>query len=573
MSKIKSKMKQKKFSNPLNIKKILRPQKLKKITPKKIWRWLSYASIGLIILIIFMFAWFAKDLPTPEKIASRTASQSTKIYDRTGQILLYETGEQKRTIVKSDQISENLKDATVSIEDANFYKHHGFDLRAILVAVYEKVTGKTTRTRGASTITQQYVKNALLTSNRSVTRKIKELILSIELEVMYSKDEILTMYLNEIPYGNNIAGAEAAAQSYYGKPASDLSIAQAATLASIPNAPTYYSPYGTHTIELVQRKNYIIEKMQSLSKITTEEAEEAKNIDSTTVGDIIRPRKDTMLAPHFAMYVIEQAANQFGEEVIQKEGLKIITTLDYEKQQLSEQAIDGVESKLAGYGASNAALVSINPGTGEILSMVGSIDYFNTEIDGNVNVADSLRQPGSSFKPFTYAELFKSKEYSPASILWDLQTDFGGGYIPRNYNGQFEGPVTIRYALANSLNIPAVKAMSLANIDNVLKTVEEMGITSLTERERYGLSLVLGSGEIKPVEMAGGYGVFAANGVKHDLKSIIKIVNSENKTIYEYNQKEDTGRQVLDPQIAYEISSILCDNQARSSHFGSRSSL
>lgn len=558
--------------NPLNIRKILSPRK-EKLSWKKVGRYALYVLIGFVFIVAAMFAWYSKDLPTPSKIASRAATQSTKIYDRTGQTLLYETGEQKRTIVKSDQISDNLKEATISVEDANFYKHHGFDPKAIFAAVWSRVAHRSNSRGGASTITQQYVKNALLDSNYSLTRKIKELILSIELEIMYDKDEILTMYLNEIPYGGNTAGAEAAARMYYGVSAKDLTLAQAATLAAIPQAPTYYSPYGTHTQNLIYRRNYVLQRMVDSKYITQDQADAAKKEDTTTLGTVIKPRKDNMLAPHFAMYVIEQAVDEFGEEKIQKEGLKIITTLDMDKQKIAEESVTGGVAKINKYGASNAALTAVDPNTGQVLAMVGSIDYYNTEIDGNVNVADSSRQPGSSFKPFAYATAFKKKEYSPAKIIYDVKTDFGGGYVPQNYNGNFNGPVTMRTALANSLNIPAVKVMSLAGMDNVLRTAEDMGITTLTHKDQYGLSLVLGAGEVKPVEMAGAFGVFAAKGTKHDLKCILKVSNAQGKTIYEYKQEEDKGREVLDPQVAYEINSILSDNKARSMVFGTNTAL
>lgn len=541
------------------------------------WKLALYCIFYILIAFVFItaiaFAWFAKDLPTPSRIANRHAAESTKIYDRTGQTLLYETGDQKRTIIKSDQISTYLKDATVSTEDAKFYSHHGYNSTAIISAVVDKVTGKTRRTRGASTITQQFVKNALLSSDRSITRKFKELILSVELEFMYNKDEILTMYLNEIPYGNSNAGAEAASKMYFGKTAKDLTLSEAATLAAIPQAPTYYSPYGTHSQELIKRKNYVLDRMVETGKVSKEEAEKAKSEDTTTLGGALKPRHDTMLAPHFGMYVLEQIVDQYGEEKIQKEGLKIITTLDYDKQKIAEQAVTDGAAKFEKYGASNAALVAVDPKTGQILAMVGSKDFFDTKIDGNVNVADSLRQPGSSFKPFAYATAFKKKEYSPSKILFDFQTDFGGGYVPQNYNGQFNGPITMRQALSNSLNIPAVKVLSLAGIDNVIRTAHDLGITSLNQRDRYGLSLVLGAGEVRPVEMAGAFGVFANGGVKHDLEPILKITDSKGKTIYDYEVNKAKERQVLDPQIAYEISSILSDNDARSMVFGTRSAL
>lgn len=549
------------------------PKKSRRFRWKNLLYYFLYFVVGFALITAITFAWFAKDLPTPSKIANRKATESTKIYDRTGQILLYETGEQKRTIVKSDQLPQNLKDATVSVEDANFYKHHGFDSKALIRVVYYKLIHKTNRITGASTITQQYVKNALLSSDRSFTRKVKELILSVELEFMFNKDEILTMYLNEIPYGNSTAGAEAASRMYYGKPAKDLTLAQATTLAAIPQSPTYYSPYGTHTDKLIARKNYVLDRMVSTGKITKEEAEKTKQEDTTTLGLALKPRKDTILAPHFAMYVIERVAQQYGEDSIQKEGLKIITTLDYDKQKSAEEAIGSGINKMNQYNASNAGLVAVDPKTGQILAMVGSKDYFDTSIDGNVNITDSLRQPGSSFKPFSYATVFKKPEYSPSKILFDLQTDFGGGYVPRNYNGSFNGPVTMRQALSNSLNIPAIKVLSLAGKDNVIRTAQDMGITSFDPKIDYGLSLGVGTAEVRPVEMAGAFGVFSDNGVKHDLKSVMKITDSNGKTIYEYNKDKDKGNQVLDPQITYEISNILSDNNARSMIFGSHSSL
>lgn len=559
-----------------------RDQIIKKILPtnyKKMPKWklalyiCFYVFIVFVFIIAISFAWFAKDLPTPAKIANRRAVDSTKLYDRTGQTLLYETGDQKRTVVENDQISQYLKDSTIATEDANFYKHHGFDTKAIFRAIFAKMTGKTSRVSGTSTITQQYVKNALLTSDRSMTRKFKELILAIELEFMFNKDQLLTMYLNEIPYGNSAAGAEAASKMYFGKTAKDLTLSEAATLTAIPQSPTYYSPYGTHTKELAARKNYVLDRMVETGKASKEDAEKAKTEDTLALGTTLKPRRDTILAPHFAMYALEQIANQYGEEKVQKEGLKIITTLDYDKQKIAEQAITDGASKFTKYGASNAAMVAVDPKTGQILSMVGSKDYFDTKIDGNVNVTDSLRQPGSSFKPFSYATAFKKKEYSPSKIIFDMKTDFGGGYIPQNYNGKTNGPVTMRQALSNSLNIPAVKVMSLAGMDNVIRTATDMGITSLNQRDRYGLSLALGAGEVRPVEMASAFGVFATGGVKHDLISVMKITDSNGKTIYDYETANKNESKVLDPQIAYEISSILSDNNARSLVFGTRSAL
>lgn len=548
---------------------------------KSLTKYLTYFSLGLVLFVAILFAWYSKDLPTPGNIARRAAAQSTKIFDRNGN-LLYETGEQKRTSVESDQISNYLKEATIAIEDKDFYKHHGFDFRGFFRAAYNNIFHRTSNTQGGSTITQQFVKSALLDSKRTYTRKIKELILSLEIEQMYSKEQILTMYLNEIPYGSNAAGAEAASEMYYGIPAKDLSLTQAATLAAIPRSPTHYSPYGTHTDNLIARRNYVLDKMVDSGYIKKEEADSAKNVDTTTVNPNfdtdkvgVRPRRDSIKAPHFALYVLDLLADEYGDDKINKEGLKVITSLDSDKQAIAEKAIaDGAAKNKSRYNANNAALVSIDPKTGQVLAMVGSKDFFDTSIDGNFNVATSNRQPGSSFKPIVYATAFKKPENNPARIIYDVTTDFGGGYTPKNYNGRTNGAVTMRYALGNSLNIPAVKTLALAGIEESLKTAHDLGITTLNQSaDHYGLSLVLGTGEVKLLDMTSAYSVFANNGTRHEITPILKVEDNDGKLLYQYNQDEDKGKTVLDPQIAYEIANILSDNPNRTPVFGSRSAL
>jgi 1A family penicillin-binding protein len=561
------------FLNPLKLKEKFKVKKTRKIDKKKVLRILAYSLLALLFLTSVAFAWFAKDLPTPDKISKMKPAQSTKIYDRNG-VLLYETGELKRTIVSSDQVPQNIKNATVAVEDQSFYQNHGLNFKGIARAAIRDIfhigTGKM---QGGSTITQQYVKNALLYSDQTFVRKIKEVILSIELEFMYSKDQILTMYLNEIPYGGQTAGVEAAARMYYGKPAKDLTLAQSATMAAIPQAPTYYSPYGTHTERLIIRRNYVLDQMVKMKYITADEAAAAKKEDTTTVGTAVQPRRMSLLAPHFSLYVLEQAAEEYGETRVEKEGLTIYTTLDYEKQKVAEQAVTDGIAKIQKYGGSNAALVSINPKNGEVITMVGSRDFFDTTIDGNVNVSTSLRQPGSSFKPYVYATAFKKKEYSPSSILYDFSTDFGGGYTPSNYDGKSHGPVTMRQALANSLNIPAVKTTALAGIEDVINTASDLGISTLTQKDRYGLSLGLGVAEVSLLEHTGGFSVFANGGNKHDVRVMNKVVDNKGKVLYEYKADEDKGKQVLDSQIAYEMQSIMSDNNARAMVFGTRTPL
>lgn len=545
---------------------------------KKIWRlvfvWFVYLVLASIIFVGLAFVWFAKDLPTPSKIANRKLSVSTKVYDRTGQYLLYETGDQKRTLVKSEDIPQSLKDATIAVEDARFYQHHGFDTKAIFTAIYEKITGKTRTTRGGSTITQQYVKNSFLTSDRSLVRKFKELILSIELEMMYNKDEILTMYLNEIPYGNGTAGVESASIMYYGKSAKDLSLAQSATLASIPQAPTKYSPYGTHVDLLVNRRDYVLNQMVRIGKITQEEADAAKKEDTTTLNVAVQPRRNTMNAPHFAMFVLDKIADKYGEDTIQKDGLRVITTLDMDKQKKAEEAIAAYESKLDRYGANNAALVAVDPKTGQILSMVGSRNYFNRDIDGQVNVTDSRRQPGSSWKPIVYSALFKDK-FSPSSTIFDVETDFGN-YTPQNATDKNYGPLTVRQSLANSLNIPAIKATMMIGIDNVIKNAVSLGITGIDspeQRKLYGASFGIGVAEVKPVDMASAFGAFANGGYKNDTVSVLEIYDQSNKKIYDFEKERKEAKKVLEPEIAYQIASMMSDNEARQMIFGLRSPL
>ncbi len=549
-----------KFSRKKNEKKI------NKLTPKRLKKRILQALGIFLVLIIILFAWYAKDLPTPGKIQDRYPVESSQILDRNGKILYDVHGEQKRTVVKSDEIPDIVKQATVSAEDKHFYSHMGIDIKGITRAAFNNITGKYGYTSGGSTITQQYVKNALLSPKKTIDRKIKELILSLEIEAMYSKDEILTMYLNEIPYGSNAYGIEAASETYYEKPAKDLTLDEAATLAALPQAPTFFSPYGQNPDELKARRDYVLDRMAEDGYITEDQATESKDKEIQ-----VAEQKENILAPHFVMYVKQKLVEEYGEKTVEEGGLKVTTTLDLDKQNIAEEAVkNGYEKNMAQYGADNAGLVSLDPKTGQILAMVGSHDYFDTDNDGQVNVTISERQPGSSFKPIAYATAFKGK-YSPSSILWDVKTDFGN-YTPENYDKATHGPVTIRYALGNSLNIPAVKILYLAGLDNVLKTAHEMGITTLNDPERYGLSLVLGGGEVMPLDMATAFGVFADNGTLAETTPFLKIEDNQGKVLEEY-QDGKNKKDVLDPQIAYEISSILSDDNARLSTFGPNSTL
>lgn len=532
---------------------------------------LVLAGLGLLVVVV-LFLYYMKDLPDPGKINKRVINESTKIYDRTGENLLYEIhGEEKRTVVPFDQIPDTVKFATVVLEDQGFYSHFGIDIRGILRSFLKDVM-KGSLAQGGSTITQQFVKNSILTSEKRISRKIKEVVLAIEIEQKFSKDEILQMYLNEIPYGSNAYGIEAAAQTFFGKHANELTLAQSAMLASLPKAPTYFSPSGSHVDRLDIRWRYALDRMAELGYITEEQAEEAKKED---VISQISPIKENIKASHFVLYVKEMLVNEFGEEAMEQEGFKVYTTLDWNLQQIAEKVVkEGVDENGEKYNFSNAALVALNPKDGQILSMVGSKDYFDETIDGNVNVAVRLRQPGSSFKPYVYATAF-SKGYSPDTILFDVDTDFSTDsdepYNPKNYDNKNHGPLKMKEALSMSLNVPAVKTLYLAGVKDSIKLAKSMGITSLNDPERYGLSLVLGGGEVKLVDHVSAFGVFANDGVKVEKTSILRVENSKGEVVKSYMSEE--GKKVMKKNVARQITSILSDNSLRESVFGTNNAL
>ncbi|MDD4271240.1 MAG: PBP1A family penicillin-binding protein [Patescibacteria group bacterium] len=540
------------------------PLKIKWPKPKTIF-------IGLLALFIFGyggFLWLTHDLPDPNRLIERQVPESTKIYDRTGQTILYEIhGDQKRTMISLKDVPENLKNATISIEDKDFYKHGGFSLWAIFRTIITDIFfGKTA---GGSTLTQQFVKNAVLTNEKTFTRKIKEIILAYRLEKKFSKDEILQMYFNEIPYGSTAYGVEAASQKYFGKSARDLNLAESAILAAIPQAPSRYSPYGPNKDTLLARQKYILDLMAKYGYITKDQAAEAKNTPLT-----FKAPSDNMMAPHFVMYIKELLADKYGEKTIEQGGLKIYTTLDLYKQKIAEEVISekapGNEKK---YGATNAALISIDPKNGQVLAMVGSRDYFNDDIDGQVNVALQSRQPGSSFKPIVYTASF-IKGYTPQTVLYDVVTNFSTDpakpYEPHNYDSKEHGPVTIKQALAGSLNIPAVKAIYLTGIDNVISLAQNLGYTTLNDKNRFGLSLVLGGGEVKLLEHTNAFSAFAREGVKHPVAVILKVEDKDGKVLEEFKNLDE---KVLEPDIARQTNSILSDNSARAYIFGANNSL
>ena len=547
--------------------------------------------LGLAFFILIMAAKIAKELPSPEQFAERQINQSTKIYDRTAETLLYEIhGEEKRTVIPFEEIPDFVKQATISVEDQEFYSHKAFDWRAIIRALFVNII-KGRVVQGGSTITQQLAKNAFLSPERTYERKIKELILAYWIEQRYSKDEILNLYLNQISYGANAYGIESAGRTYFNKSAKDLSLAEAAILAALPKAPSYYSPWGAHKEDLEQRKIYVLEQMFKSGFIDEEEKERAKNhkikFSEQNIGLI--------KAPHFVMMVKDYLAEKYGEEILEKGGLNVITTLDWNFQKTAEQTIgDGAKRNTELYDGRNAALVAQDPKTGQILALVGSKDYLaepepigcepgkTCQFEGNFNVASqALRQPGSAFKPFAYIAAFQ-KGYSPETIVFDLPTEFSTyGNIcpltginffdnnslcfhPENFDHQFRGPINLKNALAQSINVPSVKVLYLAGINDSIKTAQNFGIATLTDPNRYGLSLVLGGGEVKLIDLVGAYSVFSQEGIKHRQAFILEVKDSQGKILEKYL---DQATQVIESQYAKLINNILSDIEARSPLF------
>lgn len=519
--------------------------------------------LGMTILV----AWAGKDLPDPDRLTDRQIAQSTKIYDRTGEHMLYEIfADQKRTIVEFDKLPKQLINAVIATEDTAFYEHKGIQPLSIIRSVVYGILGKSRLGSGASTLTQQLVKNAILTNERTYTRKIKEIILSIRLEQKYSKDQILKIYFNEIPYGSTNYGVESAAHSYFNKSVSDLNLEEIAILAGLPKAP---SKYLTNKTALKNRRDFVLERMFEEGFITREEADEnqAKPVSlSQEFGKI--------QAPHFVLYVKEQLVDMFGEQMVDTGGLKVITTLDWEKQQIAELAIKEESDKtFTEAEANNASLVALDPKTGQILAMVGSRDFYDDKIDGQFNVTTlGKRQPGSSFKPIVYAAAFE-KGYTPDTLLFDVETNFaisGKDYIPKNYDLKEHGIVTMRQALQGSLNIPAVQTLYLVGAEKGVDFAERFGYTTLSEGD-FGLSLVLGGGEVKLLEHVNAYGIFANNGVLQKHLSIINVEDNSGSTLFEW--KKSKGEKVLDEGVAATLSNVLSDDVARSYVFGSGSIL
>lgn len=528
----------------------------------------TFTPLFIIILFIFGFYFFIlRGLPSPKELISRDQQVSTKIYDRNG-ILLYKIYKDKnRTIVPLTGIPLNVRMATLAAEDAEFYSHPGFSLKGILRAAVEDI--RSGSLQGGSTITQQLVKNTLLSPEKTILRKVKEIVLSVEVEATFGKDQILEMYLNEVSYGGTAYGIQEASESYFGKNVKDLSLAEAAFLAGLPKSPTLFSPFGQSPESAFARQKEVL-KLMRINKYITEEQEQAAENDKISFV----PNRTEIKAPHFVMYIRQLLVDKYGEDMVEKGGLEVTTSLDENIQEAAEKIVKTEVEKLSGLNVGNGAAMVLNPQTGEILAMVGSKDYFNLKNDGNVNVLTSLRQPGSSIKLINYAYAL-GHGYTPASIIDDspIKYSIPGSpvYSPQNYDGQFKGNVTLRSALAQSRNIPAVKILASYGVPKMIDLAQKMGITTWTDTSRYGLSLTLGGGAVKAIDLVRAYATVADYGEKPDLLPILSVKDYKGTTLE--TDEPAPKEHILDPRVAYTLIDILKDNNARAPEFGFNSSL
>lgn len=527
--------------------------------------------LGLILGGLFYY-FILMDLPSPTKLGGGSLPGSTHIYDRNGTLLYTIYAEKNQTFVPLPEIPKDVQEATIAIEDRDFYNHGAIDLRGIARAAYATLFKK--RLEGGSTLTQQLVKTTLLSPERTLQRKVKEVLLAFATEMLYSKDKILELYLNQVPYGGTAYGVESAAKTYFGKSAKNLSLAEAAMLAGLPAAPTTYSPFGAYPDLAKARQKEVLKAMLEEGYISQTEYDNALK-EKLVYKDISREIK----APHFVLYVKDLLVNKYGQETVESGGLNVTTSLDLPLQEYAQASVAAEVEKLENYRVSNGAALITNPSTGEILAMVGSRDYFTSaDTDGAVNVTLAKRQPGSSIKPINYA-VGLLNGHSAATVFVDKAVCFPNPpqkpYCPRNYDGRFNGPVMMREALARSLNIPAVQMLKMNGLESMIATASAMGITTFNNADDYGLSLTLGGGEVTMLDMATAFGVFANQGYRVDLQPILKVTNREGEILEEYKPPESPmfGKKVLPSGVAFIISHILQDNNARAAAFGFNSDL
>ena len=520
-----------------------------------------------VLLLLGFYFFILKGLPSPKELTQKEPDVSTKIYDRSGALLYKIYKNQNRTIVPLTQIPLHVRLATLAAEDAEFYDHPGFSVKGILRAIVQDL--QTGSLQGGSTITQQLVKNVLLSPEKTVTRKIKEIVLSVEVEANYTKDQILEMYLNEVSYGGTAYGIEEGSESYFGVHAKDLDLAQAAFLAGLTQSPTQFSPFGQNPDLAFERQKEVLHLMTVNKFITSSEEQAAANEKLTFV-----PNKTEINAPHFVMYIRQLLVDKYGEDMVEKGGLEVTTSLDLNIEDMAEKVVKDETDKIKGLNVGNGAALVLNPQTGEILAMVGSKNYFDVVNDGNVNITTRLRQPGSSIKIVNYAYALSKGGYTPASVINDSPITFAipgsSPYSPKNYDGKFVGNITLRDALAQSRNIPAVKVLASYGVDKMVQLGKEMGITTWDDSSQYGLSLTLGGGAVKAVDLAKVYATVANYGKRSDLLPILQVKDYKGN-ILEKNIPNST--QVLDPRVTYSLIDILKDNNARAPEFGFNSAL
>ncbi len=563
--------------------KIFKENKLRKRF-KKIFKICLLFFLFCSLFVVFLFFYYGRELPRPEKFTERQLFQPTKIFDRTGEVLLYQIyGEEKREVVPLEKISKNIQQAVIVAEDANFYNHFGLDFKGIIRAILNDLK-LANRSQGGSTITQQLIRSSFLTNEKTVERKIKEIILTLELERRVSKDQILEFYLNQVPFGSNCYGVQSASKAYFKKDISDITIPEAAILASLIQAPSYLSPYGENFEDLLNRKNYVIDRLVKTNYLEEEEAENFKKVvvNFTPLKEI-----NPFEAPFFVLEVKNYLFKNYGENYLKQNGLKVYTTLDWDLQSTAEEIINESEERNENFNAFNSSLVALDPNNGQILAIIGSKDYFGKAFPEGCKVSRNeclfspqfnvavlgKRQPGSALKPFVYSTAF-NKGFTPKTILWDVETNFGLGeddYIPNNYDQKYRGPVSLKQALSQSLNIPSVKLIYLVGIEESLSMIEKFGITTLTESPLYyGLPLVLGGGEITLLEMTSAYGVFATEGYKTTPSYILRIENNKGEIIEEFKKEP---KKILKTEPCRIINDILSDNISRTPTFGPNSPL
>ena len=546
----------------------------KKTAVKKVERGKYFQRHKCAIILIFtvlsiclgFYLLIIKDMPSPKELESRTPEVSTKIYDRNGNLLYKIYRDENRSITPIEQIPQTVRLATLAAEDAEFYSHPGFSLKGIFRAALRDI--KTGSLQGGSTITQQLVKNTLLTPEKTIIRKIREIILSIEIEALYTKDEIFEMYLNEVSYGGTSYGIKEAAEYYFGKDLAGLNLSEAALLAGLPKSPTTYSPFGSNPELSFERQREILNLMVINKYITREQATEAAEKELHFIS-----KKTEIYAPHFVMYIKQILVDKYGEEMVEKGGLEVMTTIDLSIQETVQDIVSAEIAKLKKLNVGNGAALVMNPQTGEILAMVGSKDYFDTQNDGNVNVLTSLRQPGSSIKIVNYAYAL-ANGYTPATIIDDSAVTFYSAgtspYSPVNYDGKFRGNISLRSALAESRNIPAVKILASYGVAKMIEQGQKMGITTWNDPENYGLSLTLGGGAVKALDLAKVYATIANYGKTPNITTILEVKNYKGDVL----EKNGTSpSQTIDPRVAFILTDILKDNHARAPEFGSNSYL